>query len=94
MSDPKQRYEAAAHAVQSGVAMEMNFNSKPTDPKHLRTGINIGMSDHASLVRLLCAKGFITEEEYLEAIADGMEAERKAYEEKLRTRFGNRVTLG
>jgi hypothetical protein len=90
----RERWQAAAHAMQSGVAMEMNFNPDPTDPKHLRVGINTTLTDHGSLVRLLIAKGVITEAEYLKAIADGMEQEKARYEAHLTALLGaEKVTL-
>lgn len=88
-----ERYHAAAHAMQSGVASEMNHNPKPTEPKHLRVGINSAMADHAALAKLLIDKGVITEDEYFEAIADGMEREQKSYEERLSEHFGTTITL-
>lgn len=87
------RYQAAAHAMQSGVAMEMNHNAGPTQPKHLRVGVNTAHADIGSLARLLIAKGVISEDEYLSAIADGMEQEKEAYERMLSEHFGKPVTL-
>lgn len=87
------RYEAAAHAMQSGVAVEMNHNPKPTEPKHLRVGINAAMVDHAGLAQLLMDKGIITEEEYLAAIAVSMEKEKLRYETYLSRLLGNEITL-
>lgn len=87
-------YEAALHAMQSGVAMEMNHNAKPTEPKHLRVGINAAMCDHAGLVKLLVAKGIITEQEYIDAITGIMNAEVQRYEDKLREHYGHHnITL-
>lgn len=88
------RYHAAAHAMQSGVAQEMHFNPKPTEPKHLRVGINAAMVDHAGLARLLMDKGVITEAEYLAAIADAMEREKARYEKHLCDVYGLKITLG
>jgi hypothetical protein len=88
------RWFAAMHAVQSGVAMEMNFNPGPTEPKHLRTGINAVMSDHGALVGLLVAKGAITDLEYMEAIAKNAEQEKATYEARLTEQFGRKITLG
>lgn len=79
-SDHIARYEAAAHTMQTGVAFSMP--SKETEPKHLRVGINAAMSDHGGLVALLIAKGVITEDEYLAAIADAMEREAKSYQDR------------
>lgn len=88
-----QRHRNAAHAMQSGVAMEMSLNPSPTTPKHLRVGINAAMSDHAGFVRLLIAKGVITELEYVTAIADQMEQEAKDYEARLSTSMGGKINL-
>lgn len=81
--------------MQSGVAMEMNYDSKSTEPKHLRVGVNSAMVESASLAELLINKGVITADEYLEAIAAGMEREAKRYETELSQRFGGaNITLG
>ena len=81
MEEKKQweRYYAACHAVQSGVAMMMNYAPSDTTPKHLRVGINMTKVDQAGLVRLLISKGLFTELEYLTAIADEAERERDRY---------------
>jgi hypothetical protein len=89
VSTPQERYAAAAHAMQSGVAMKMNYDPNSTTPKHLRVGINSAMSDHGALARLLITKGVITEDEYLEAVADGMEREAAMYQDELRQRLGH-----
>lgn len=89
----KARYEAACHAMQSGVAMEMNIRPQPTEPKHLRVGVNAAMADHAALARLLVAKGVFTEAEYLKEIADEMEREKVRYETALSTHFSKKITL-
>ena len=92
--DAKERYLAAAHAVQSGVAVELNNRiTKPAEPKHLRVGIDTAHADLGSLARLLIAKGVISEDEYLSALADGMEAEQKSYEHRLSEYFGKTITL-
>lgn len=95
---PQQRYVKAAHAVQSGVAMDMATDPNPnsqgaTTPKHLRTGLNAVMADHGSLAKLLIDKGIITQDEYLDAIADGQEREQARYEKLLTDRTGQRITL-
>lgn len=78
--DNEKRYVAAVHAMQSGVAAEMG---RSTEPKHLRVGVNAAMVDHSSLVQLLISKGLFTRDEYLAAIADGMEEEKGRYEQRL-----------
>lgn len=89
------RWHAAAHAMQSGVAMEMEHADTihATEPKHLRVGVNAALSDHAALALLLIAKGVITDQEYREAIALGMEAEQRRYEERLSAKLGVKITL-
>jgi hypothetical protein len=90
------RWEVAAHAMQSGVAMEINDPDRQfvTEPKHLRVGVNAALVDHGSLVKLLVAKGVITDDEYLRAIAEGMEREKADYEKRLSDKLGRRITLG
>ena len=93
----EERYQAAAHAMQSGVAWEMGRDGPdtgPTSPKHLRVGVNAAMCDQAALVKLLIAKGIITHEEYLEAIAAEMEAEVGRYEARISRATGAKITLG
>ena len=92
MSD-LERYTRAAHGMQSGVAMEMNFHGAPTEPKHLRVGINAAMSDQGGLATLLIAKGVFTREEYDKAMADAMEREKARYEAHLSELFGRPITL-
>lgn len=92
MTDLK-RYLAALHAMQSGVATEMQYHSAPTEPKHLRVGINSAMSDHQALAKLMIDKGIITMAEYEKAIADAMEAEVRRYEIHLLELLGMKVTL-
>lgn len=90
----KKTYEQAVHAMQSGVAVEMNYNSGPTDPKHLRVGVNVAMVDHAGLVKLLIDKGVFTEAEYREAITNQMNIEVEMYEHRLQELMGKEVKLG
>jgi purine-nucleoside phosphorylase len=96
---PQERYVAAMHAMQSGVAADMETDPNErsqgaTTPKHLRVGVNGALADQAALAKLLIAKGIITEAEYLEAVADAAEAEKARYEQLLSERFGKPVTLG
>jgi hypothetical protein len=90
---PKMTYEEACHAMQTGVAAEMGFNPGPTDPKHLRVGINVALRDHASLARLLVAKGVITEQDYLDAIQAGMNEEVERYRQTLKDHYGADINL-
>lgn len=78
-----ERYAAAAHAMQTGVATEHARGGTDGTAKHLRVGVNSALVNDAALVRLLVAKGLITMEEYLREVADQMEREVKRYEERL-----------
>lgn len=80
--DEKLTYEEAAHGVQTGIAYEIERGSDCASPKHLRTGLNMSKADQAGLVRLLIAKGLITEDEYIAAITESANTEL-AYEEKI-----------
>lgn len=81
------RYFAAAHAMQSGVAMMMNYEGGETTPKHLRVGVNSALVDSASLAMLLMEKGVFTRLEYFTAIAEGMEREVKLYQDRISERL-------
>lgn len=75
-----ERYEIAAHGMQSATAMQISRlgeNGVAADAKHLRVGVNSAMVDSGSLAQLLIKKGVITSVEYLEALADGMEREHR-----------------
>lgn len=87
------RYRAAAHAMQSGVAMTMNIKPSATQPKHLRTGVNSAMVETSTIVLLLIEKGIITEQEWRSALADAMEREKALYEQELSRHYGRTVTL-
>lgn len=53
------------HAVQTGVAHELEFDDKSAAPKHLRVGVNNALCQIAALTRVLVLKGVITEDEFL-----------------------------
>lgn len=93
-ADNEGRYLRAMHAVQSGVAAEMNIDPGPTEPKHLRVGVNSALITASALVGLLISKGVITADEYDQALADCAEEEQRAYEQRLSEHFGRKVTLG
>jgi hypothetical protein len=77
-----ERHQKACHAMQTGVAIEKQRNG-PEGEKHLRVGINVALVDQGALVQLLIDKGVISEDEYLEAIAVGMEKEVERCKERL-----------
>ena len=93
MSD-KIRYVEASHAMQTGVAIKMQYDPDETSPKHLRVGVNAAMRDLGSIVHLLVEKGLLTMEEVEAALADGMEEEARSYEVELTRMLGKKVRLG
>ncbi len=96
LSKLRQRYNAAAHAMQTGVAMEMEMEDRKSamEPKYLRVSVNAAMVEHSALAQLLMNKGVIDELEYAEALVAGMEAEKEKYEKSLSEHFGKKITLG
>jgi hypothetical protein len=92
--EDRDRYLAAAHAMQTGVALKMQTDPAETTPKHLRTGVNSAMSDLGGLATLLMEKGIITQEEYFKAVADAMERERDSYRQWLTSHgYPGNITL-
>ncbi|QJY46674.1 hypothetical protein [Pseudonocardia broussonetiae] len=87
------RYTAAMHAMQSGVAADQSGGSEDGTPKHLRVGVNSALVSVAGIGRLLIDKGVITQDEYEAAVADAMENEVRLYERRLSERLGSTVTL-
>lgn len=81
------RYNAAAHAMQSAVAMSQEVRSG-AEPKGLRVAVNTALADQASLARLLMDKGVITSIEYYRALADGMEKEAEVNRERAAESLG------
>lgn len=97
IEDLKDEYLALCHAIQSGVAMMMNYNPKDTQVKHLRVGVNMALADSAALAKLLMAKGVFTELEYWTALNAQLREEKDNYERLVRDAVGDtsgRVTLG
>jgi hypothetical protein len=88
------KYLHLCRAMQAGVAAMMNYESRPTEPKHLRVGVNTALSDHGALVKLLIDKKLITEEEYLTSITQFMQQEVTNYEQMLSRHTGGTIKLG
>lgn len=106
MADITNRYERAAHALQSAIKVEQELdraepNTLPSmvpdtssgSPKHLRVGLDLRAADHVALVRLLMATGVITEAEYLEAVTVATEQEAATATERVSMRLGRPVTF-
>jgi hypothetical protein len=89
------RYQAACHAMQSGVAIEMTdpSRSQATDPKHLRVGVNSAMVETSALVELLIDKGVFTAVEWFEGLCRSMEREVTQYEARLEKKLGKQIKL-
>lgn len=81
------------HAMQSGVAMKMNYDDSSIQPKQLRVGINAAMVFDGALGELLVDKGVFTEEEYAEAMVQAMAKEVARYEQELSDLTGTKITL-
>jgi hypothetical protein len=82
------RYQAAMHAVQSGIALHMNYDRKFCNPKHLRVGVNSALVDDEAMADLLIAKGVFTRLEYLEALAAAAEREVERWTATVRDDLG------
>lgn len=88
-------YDAALHAIQSGVATEMSLDNEQgaTTPKHLRTGIDSVFVANAALARLLVKKGLFTEEEYREELRLEACREVDRYEARINAKLGPGKTV-
>lgn len=93
IEEAKERYRAALHAMQSGVAMKMQYEPEHTEPKSLRVGVNSSFVSQGGLATALINKGIITEAEYIEGQALMMEEEVRSYEVWLSDRLGTEVKL-
>ena len=94
VKDFQSEYARLGHAIQTGVMYELEYDQRSGTPKHLRTGVNMVLVQVGALVRVLVAKGLITLEEYEQELLAGLEAEKKAYEERLSEKYGGKITLG
>lgn len=83
----RERYLAACHAMQSGVALSESRGERECTPKHLRVGVNSSMVGHSALAILLIRKGVITSAEYQTAIVEAMEEEKRRYERRYGVEF-------
>ena len=90
-AEDRKRYENAMHGVQTGVAFLMQKDTRETDPKHLRVGVNSALLEQAALASLLISKGIITSDEYENALAEMAEREQIMYEDKLKEHYGANI---
>jgi hypothetical protein len=58
-----ERYNRAAHRVQTAVAFEQSTGTAGDSPKHLRVGLDLRAADALALAELLIAKGVFTGDE-------------------------------
>lgn len=84
----QRRYEAAMHAMQTGVATKMGFDQSETSPKHLRVGMNSALQNCDAIAHLLMEKGVITEEEYMIAVVEAAEREAEMYRQEISQHYG------
>lgn len=93
IEDLKKRYFKLCHAMQSGVSGIMIYDSHPTEPKHLRVGVNSSLITNTAIVTILLRKGIITEQEYWEQLVESTFDEVERYEDELSKKLGKKVTL-
>jgi hypothetical protein len=86
--DQQQRYMHHLHRMQAGVALQQGIDPTDGAPKHLRVGINSAHISHAALVRVLVARGLISNDEYVEALIQQTQEEADSYEERLARHYG------
>jgi DNA polymerase I-like protein with 3'-5' exonuclease and polymerase domains len=90
------KYVQLLHAMQAGVAMEMELSAtkSATEPKHLRVGINSAHISHAALVSVLIKQGVIKESEYLQELLNQAQKEVETYEARIHSQTGKTIKLG
>lgn len=89
----RERYFAAAHAIQTGVMYDQQYGSEDGSPKHLRTGINLTKVEISALVTILIRLGLLTELEWSKELALQAEQEVKRYEKQVSQIIGKNITL-
>lgn len=93
----KRSYYSSAHAVQSGVAFQIEtkgLEQSGASPKHLRTGVNLANAHQGGLAKLLIEKGVFSEEEYVEALRAAVEREADSIQAEVSQQLGRNVSLG
>lgn len=91
--DPTERYEAAMHAVQTGIALLIARGRDLATPKHLRVGINSAMVTDNAIATLLIGKGVFTEPEYRDALAAAAEREHAMILDEVRRHYGDGIDI-
>jgi len=86
-----QEYERLAHGMMTGVGYVNQLDPAQSNAKHVRVGVNCALVSHAALVRVLMAKGVITDLEYWTAIVEGMRDEVDNYSARLKELTGGKT---
>lgn len=92
-STPYDRYVAAMRALESWVAVKARMEPAETNPQQLRLGVNSALLQQSALVQLLANKGLISEDEFLEAMANAAEQEVARYQQWVSATTGVEVSL-
>lgn len=90
------KYRALVHAMQSGVAMEIEkegLAGAAADPKHLRVGVNVAIVESSALWKLLLDKGIVTEDEMRDRLHEAHADEVARYEQHLSRLLGCEIKL-
>lgn len=91
-----EEYLSLAHALQSGVAMDISGvgeDNSAASPKHLRVGVNMALVEIAALWQLMMDKGILTEEELRRSSINQLRIEVERYERLLSERTGAKIKL-
>ena len=84
----EEEIRALQHAVQTGIAYEIEQGGSAATPKHLRVGVDTALVDAGALVMLLIEKGVFTMEEYQTKRLEYWKREVEAYEARLSASLG------
>jgi hypothetical protein len=87
----QERYQRAAHAMQSALAAEISatgLDTSAASPKHLRVGINSAFAALDAIQSLLIQAGVVTEEQVFEANTIAMEKEADRCAEITKRKLG------
>lgn len=88
-----EEYHSLSHAMQTGVAYQMDKTKGPTEPKHLRVGVNSALVSHSALVHILIDKGVFTELDYAKSLRNEMKKEVERYERLLKEEYNITISL-
>lgn len=94
-TEDQRRYDAAAHAMQTGVKAVSHYEAAEISNASLRVGVNAAHVAVAALTKILMDKGIVTLDEYTAANANQMEFEAESYRKRLSDHLGGdtKITL-